>query len=547
MPIKRNWISAFAGMTIFLLLSSCSSLSRGKNEYDRSKVDLTPVDGGTFVEASIGDASYLNPVLATDSASGDVNNLLYNGLVKYDKNIKLIGDLAESWEISNEGKVITFHLRKGVLWHDGKPFTSADVLFTYHVLIDTNTRTPFAPDYQQVEKAETPDDYTFRVTYKEAFAPALESWGMGILPKHVWQGQDLQNNPANRNPIGTGPYAFKEWVPDEKIILEANPTYFRGRPHLDRYIYRIIPDLSVEFLELRQGTLSTMSPSPDQYNGYDEFFWSYDKYHYPAFRYDFLAFNMTNPLFQDLRIRQAIAESINKQEIIQGVYQGLAVPSTGPFPPTSWAYNPDVKSPPYDLDHARKLLAEAGWSDHDGDGILDKDGKPFEFTLITNQGNKVRETMAIVIQNGLSRIGIKMNVRIIEWSVFIHKYVDEKQFDTILLGWNLSRDPDCFPIWHSSQDKKGQYNFVSYKNPEVDRLIELGRKTFGIEKRAPIYRQIHKLIAADLPYVFLTVPEALPVVHKEIVGVEQAPAGIGWNFEEYFIPKQWQSRTTRAS
>jgi peptide/nickel transport system substrate-binding protein len=530
-----------------LLLSSCNSLSKGKSQFDTAKVDMTPVNGGTYIEASIGDASYLNPLLATDSASSDINGQVFNGLMKYDKNIKLTGDLAESWEIKNDGKEIIFHLRKNVLWHDGQPFTSADVLFTYQKLIDTNTRTAFSSDFIIVQKADAPDPNTFRVWYKEPFAPALESWGIGIIPKHIYEHTDIHTNPANRHPIGTGPYVFREWVTDEKIVLEANPTYFDGRPHLDRYIYRIIPDLSVQFLELRQGGLSVMTPTPDQYNGYDEFFWSYNKFRYAAFRYDYLAFNLENPLFKDKRVRTAIASAIDKKAIIDGVYQGYAVPATGPFPPASWACNKSVQPIPFDVERAKKLLKEAGWSDTDGDGILDKNGKPFEFTIITNQGNKVRESIAQVLQNNLEHIGIKINIRIIEWSVFITKFVDQKQFDALILGWNLSRDPDPYPMWHSRQTGPGQYNFVSYKNPEIDRLLDLGRRTFDPEQRRPIYNKIHAILADDVPYVFLTNPESLPVVHKKIAGVDLAPAGLGWNFKDWYIPKAWQSRAEMSS
>src|SRR5581483_5506429 len=237
----------------------------------------------------------------------------------------------------------------------------------------------YAADYQQVLRADAPDAYTFRVTYKEPYAPAMESWGaMGIIPKHVFAGTDINTNPANRSPIGTGPYMFQSWVPDEKIILKANPDYYLGRPHIDRYVYRIVPDLSVQFLELRQGSLSAMHPTPDQYNGYKEFFLSYNKFHYPSFRYDYLAFNLERPLFQDVRVRQAMAYAIDKQEIIDGVYQGLAVPSTGPFPPLSWACDPSIKPYPYDLARAKELLAQAGWTDSDHDGVLDRNGQKFE-------------------------------------------------------------------------------------------------------------------------------------------------------------------------
>lgn len=531
--------SASLALAMAFLAGGCGGIS--PDTYDRSKVDTTPVDGGTFVAASIGDATYLNPIFSTDSASSDINGLVFNGLVKYDKNLVLIGDLAERFEVSDGGKVITFHLRRNVKWHDGTPFTSADVMFTYETLIASTTRTAFATDYLRVQKAEAPDPYTFRVRYAEVFAPSLESWGMGIIPRHVFAGTDVNTNPANRRPIGTGPYQFKEWLPDEKIVLEAYPDFHAGRPHIDRYVYRIIPDQSVQFLELRQGTLSMLTPTPDQYNGYQQFFNSYVKYRYPAFRYDYVAFNLENPLFKDRRVRRALAMAVNRKEIITGVYQGLAVPSTGPFPPTSWAYNPDVEPYPYDIEAAKNLLAEAGWKDADGDGVLDRNGRRFEFTLVTNQGNKVRESMALVIQNGFARVGVKMNVRIMEWSVFIHKYVDQKQFEAVLLAWNLARDPDCLTIWHSSQRAPGQYNFAGYVNPEVDRLLEAGVRTFDIDERRRIYHKVHRLIAADVPYIFLTTPEALPVIHKKILGPELAPAGIGWNFEDWYIPRAWQN------
>jgi peptide/nickel transport system substrate-binding protein len=520
------------------LLASCRSASVPKSKYDVSLVNTTPVDGGIYVEASIGDASMLNPLLSTDSASNDINGLVFNGLLKYDKDLKLSPDLAESWKVTDNGRVITFQLRKNIRWHDGQPFTADDVLFTYQQLISSATRTPFGADYKLVRKAEVLGPHTFRVRYDEPFAPALESWGMGILPKHVFEGRDINTHPANRAPIGTGPYMFKEWVPDEKIILVPNPDYYEGKPHFNRYIYRIIPDLSIQFLELRQGTLSTMAPTPDQYNGYDKFFLHYNKYRYPGFRYDFFAFNLKNDLFKDIRVRRAFAYAIDKRDIVDGVYEGYAVPATGPFPPVSWAYNPEVKDFPYDAEKAKALLAEAGWKDSDGDGILDKNGKPFVFTVITNQGNKVRESIAQIMQSQLGKVGVKMDIRIIEWSVFLHKYVDQKQFEAIILGWNLAIDPDPYPMWHSGENS--QYNFISYSNPEVDRLLDRGRTTFDVEERKRVYHKLHAVLADDVPYLFLVYPERLPVVHKKILNVELAPAGLGWNFNNWFIPKPWQ-------
>jgi len=537
-------------------------------------ITQSPAYGDVYIDASIGDASYLNPILAMDSASGDINGLVYNGLVKYNKNIKLVGDLAESWEIKRNGLEIIFHLRKNVHWHDGQPFTSEDVRFTYEKLIDPKVKTPYSSDYLLVKRLEVLDSYTVKITYKEPFAPALESWGMGIIPKHIFQNGDFNSHPANRQPIGTGPYKFKEWKTDEKIVLEANPDYFEDKPadpegtprrnvgglrrsqqtrlypYLNRYLYRIIPDQAVQFLELRQESIDAMGLTADQYKAYPEFFKKYNKFRYPAFAYTYLGFNLKNPLFKEKKVRQAITYAINKKEIVDGVLLGLGKPATGPFPPSSWAYNPEVKNYEYNPEKAKKLLANCGWTDTDGDGWLDKQTNgitdktnkriKFEFTLLTNQGNKARALSTEIIQMHLKKVGIKVNIRIVEWSTFVHQFVEKRNFDTVILGWSLSRDPDQFSIWHSSQKEPGKYNFIAYENTIVDKLLEEGRKTFDLEKRKKIYWQIHEILNEEQPYCFLYYPDALPVVHKRFFGPEVAPLGLGWNFVKWYVPKSQQ-------
>ncbi len=531
---------------VFIHFAKKTSPGPKVKEPTGEKPAAQPAYGDTIIQASIGDASYLNPVLASDSASGDINGYVYNGLVKYDKNLKLVGDLAESWEISDDGLAITFHLRKNVHWHDGKTFSSEDVKFTHEELVDPNTRTPYASDYLMVDRVEIVDPHTVRVIYKEPFSPGLESWGMGILPRHIFEKGDFNNHPANRRPIGTGPYKFVEWKTDERIVLEVNEDYFEGRPYIDRIIYRIVPDQAVQFLELRKGTIDTMGLTPDQFQKEavnKEFQDKINKFRYPSFGYTYLGYNLRNPLFKDERVRRAITYAVNRQEIIDGVLLGLGQVSTGPFPPTSWAYNKTVPVYDHNPEEAKELLYKSGWQDSDGDGILDKDGKPFSFTLMTNQGNKMRQLCATIIQSNLKQIGIRVKIRILEWASFIHQYIDKKNFEAVILGWSLSRDPDQYSIWHSSQIKEGQYNFVSYSNPEVDRLLVEGRRTFDTEKRKEIYHKIHAILAEEQPYTFLYVADALPVVHKRFHGIEVAPAGIGYNFIKWYVPRDEQKYT----
>ncbi len=493
----------------------------------------------TFVTASIGDARRLNPVIANDSASGDINDQVFNGLVKYDKNIRLVGDLAERWDVSRDGKTITFHLRKGVLWHDGVEFTADDCLFTYQRLVDPKVATPYSSSYTDVKKAEVVDKYTFRVTYREPFSPALDSWGMGMLPKHILEGKDINTDPFNRHPIGTGPYRFKEWIAGQKIVLTANDRYFEGRPNIDEFIYRIIPDQSTMFQELLSGGVDMMGLTPLQYLRKSEsrrIRENYRKFRYPANVYTYMGYNLTSPLFSDRAVRQALAYAIDRQSIIDGVLLGLGRPCTGPFSYVSWAYNPNVKPYPYDPDRARRMLAAEGWRDRNGDGILEKNGRPFRFTILTNQGNGERIHTAEIIQQDFKKVGVDVQIRVMEWQAFLEQ-IDNRTFDAMILGWGMGRDPDIYDIWDSSKTKKGDYNFVGYKNPEVDRLLVAGRRTFDREKRKRIYYRIHAILAEDQPYAFLYVPDALPIVHKRFKGIKVAPLGIMYNFIHWYVPK----------
>lgn len=493
----------------------------------------------SFVVSSIGDARRLNPLLANDTASATINDQIFNGLVKYDKNIRLVGDLAERWDVSQDGKTITFHLRKNVTWHDGVQFTAEDCLFTYKKLIDPKVATPYGSSYMDVAKAEVLDPYTFRVIYREPFSPALESWTMGIIPKHLLDGKDINTDSFNRKPIGTGPYKFTEWITGQKIVLSANDSYFEGRPNIDQYIYRIIPDSSTMFQELLSGGVDMMGLNPLQYLRKSEtrrIRENYRKFRYPANAYTYLGYNLTSPFFSDIAVRRALAFAIDRQSIIEGVLLGIGSPCTGPFSSVSWAYNENVKPYPYDPERAAKMLSDAGWNDTDGDGVRDKNGRPFRFTILTNQGNGERIRAAEIIQQNFKRVGIEAKIRVMEWQAFLEQ-IDKHSFDAIILGWSMSRDPDLYDIWHSSKTKKGEYNFIGYKNSEVDKLLVAGRRTFDTESRKRIYHRIHEILSYEQPYAFLYVPDATPIVHKRFKGIEVAPLGIMYNFNKWYVPK----------
>jgi len=547
LKLMRNIFLCFIFGILFAACEKTSDQPDARKETAQDLTSASPAYGDAIIEGSIGDASNLIAMLAADSASHDIASLCYNGLVKYDKNLNLVGDLAESWDISQDNLTITFHLRKGVKWQDGMEFTADDVLFGYQTIVNPNTPTAYAGDFQEVDKAEVIDKYTFRVKYKKPFAPGLASWGyVVVLPKHILEGQDITKSLLTRSPMGNGAYKLKEWKAGEKIELVSHHDYFEGRPYLDGFIYKIIPDTATMFLELQAGNIDFMGLSPLQYLRQTEtkaFQENFRKYKYLAFAYTYMGFNLLNPLFQDKRVRQAISYAINKNEILEGVLLGLGEVATGTYKPGTWQYNPTVKTYPYDPEKTKALLKEAGWVDTDGDGILEKDGKHFEFTVILNQGNNERRKTAEIIQRRLADVGIKIKIRTLEWATFINEYIDKKNFEATILGWTIGQDPDLFDVWHSSKTHYKELNFISYKNEEVDGLIMEGRHTFDLEKRKKAYFRIQEILAEDQPYVFLYVPYALPIIHKRFRGIEPAPAGISYNFVKWYVPKPEQKYT----
>ncbi len=499
--------------------------------------------GGRFVTGSIGEPSNLIPYIATDSASHEVSDLLYVSLLRYDKDVRVETYAAESYSVEEEGKLLRFRLRKGILWEDGVELTADDVEFTWKAVIDPKTASPYAEDFMQVKEFRKTGKYSFEVRYDSYFSGAIASWMSAILPKHILEGQDLRNTSFSRKPIGAGPYRLGPWVTGSSVTLNASPTYFAGEPFIQQVIFRIIPDLSTMFLETRAGKLDMMGLSPQQYLRQTQgTFWekNYRKYKYLSSSYVFMGYNMLHPFFQDVQVRRAIGHAIDREGIVKGVLMGEGVPAFGPYKPGSWAYHTSLQPPKYDAALAKNLLAKAGFVDTNKDGILEKDGKDFAFTLLTNQGNEQRILTATVIQSQLKDVGIKVEIRTVEWAAFIKEFINKGQFDAVILGWTLTPDPDIYDVWHSSKAKPGGLNFTRYTNKEVDTILEQARATPDIEVRKRFYARLQEIFADEQPYAFLFVPYALPVVQARFQGIKPELAGIMYNFDKWWIPKKLQ-------
>ena len=536
------WLLVF----VICLISACGN-DEDANTKLKPNFDVAhPASpGGTMIDAMTGEPSGLIAMIAGESAASAIAGNLFNSLLKYDKNLDLTGELAQSWEVSSNQRTITFHLKPNLKWSDQRPLTSADVLFTWQKVTNDNTRTPYGSDFKLVSKAETPDAQTFRVTYAVPYAPALDTWaGLHILPKHLLQDQDINNTAFARHPVGSHYYKLSDWKNGQYLKLSRNPYASQGQANIEHLLSRIIPDKAAQFLELSADNIDSMALNPIQYArifpSRPDLSNNIGLYKELGNSYSYMGFNLKRKPFDDVRVRQAINYAINKQEIIDGVLLGLGEPVASPYKPgTRWS-NPKLKPYPYDPNKARALLREAGFADTNGDGILEKDGKPFSFEILTNQ-NKEREMTAVLIQRRLKEVGIEVNIRVLEWASFLGRFIKPKQFDAVVLGWSLSLDPDQYGIWHSSQQAPGQFNFISYSNPQADKLLEAGRIELNPDKRMKIYHAFSTILLEDSPVIYLSAGYGLSAIHKRVKGISSpAPAaGIGHNTYEWFIPKAY--------
>ena len=424
---------------------------------------------------------------------------------------------------------VVFRLRKNVRWHDGARFTSRDAAFTYRAIMDDATASPRKPDFDLILKVETPDEHTFRVTYRKPYSPALESWMISLLPSHLLEGkpQSWWTQNFNRTPIGTGAFRFAEWKTNEFIRLERNPDYFDAPgPWLDGIVYRFMPDQLTLRLAFETRQVDFWGAEPWTVNSFvnDPRF---DVFTSPSSSYTYIGWNLKRPLFQDPLVRRALAHAVDVPSMVRFILYGHGLQSTGLFTPQMWFFNPSIQPFAYDPEKARALLAEAGWTPGP-DGILQKNGERFSFTLITNNGNEVRRDIATLTQDGLKQLGIEVKVELYEWAVFLKNHINKGDFDAMVLGWSLGNSYDQFQIWHSSQANPEQLNVVGYKSAKADRLLDEIRQEYNREKIIRMAGDLQRTIYEDQPYLFLYVPEGTSVMWKDAYRIRRPDGRGGW-------------------
>ena len=462
--------------------------------------------------------------------------------VEPDQSKALEPHLPEILPVIEHNPIIVFDLRSGVRFHDGHEFDSGDVLFTYQAIMDTLNASPRRSDYEPVKSAEILGPLRIKFIYKRLFSPAINAWFMGILPEHLLNKEALQReadakglspdmeggfsvriSDFNRNPIGTGPFVFKEWQGDELIRLTRNADYWEGAAEYEEYIMRIIPDPLTQEMEFYAGAVDSYDVLPHQVARLksDD---KYQSFSSVGYNYSYIGYNIRNPLLAQREIRQALGMAIDVAQIIKYVLYEEGERVTGPYPKITDWYDPSVKPLPYDPEGALEIFKRLGWSKN-AEGYLEKDGQVFEFNLITNAGNALRKSILTIVQNNWKKIGIKVNAQVFEWAVFLTDFVNVGKFDALILGWAMGNDPDLYQIWHSSQAGPQQLNFVGYKNPDADRLITNLRREYNREKQVGMARELHRIIAHDQPYTFLYVKKTTQLLDKKIVLVEKESDG----------------------
>lgn len=437
---------------------------------------------------------------------------------------------------------ILFHLRRGVKFHDDHEFDAGDVKFTYEAIMNPKNLSPRTSDFEPIKYVEILDSYTVKVVYKRLYSPAINAWMMGILPEHLLNDEamkremdkrglskearkvfGMRNSRFNRTPIGSGRFQFVEWQGDEYIHLHRFENYWQGPAEYHDYYMRIIPDLLTQEMEFLAGAVDYYATQPHQVARYKNDT-QYQSFSSLGFGYTYIGYNNRRPLFAEPEVRKALGMAINVGDFLKYLLYGEGERITGPYPKNTEWYDQSVNPLPYDPEGAREILEEMGWKEND-DGWLEKDGKIFEFNLITNSGNPIRKNMMTIAQNAWKTIGIKCNTQYFEWAVFLKDFVNTGAFDAVVLGWSMGIDPDLYQIWHSSQAGPQQLNFVGYKNPQADNLIIRIRQEYNRDRQRELAHQLHRLIHADQPYTFLYAPLSTRVLDKKIVLVDHLEDG----------------------
>ncbi len=467
------------------------------------------------------DPSDLSFARARDAWSLALTELIGDTLVSYDAKMRVLPRIASSWEWSDDHLSLVFHLRDDAFWHDGVPVTSADVVRTVEVFKDlklgTSTR---AAGFSKILRAETIDPHTVRVIYSLPSASALAGWTAPLIPAH----RPLDDPQL----VGCGPWIFERWETGERIVLRANKTHFADPPHLDELDFEVLGDPATRFAALKTGRIDASGLLSSQYKQIqaDETLkkrWRYSEYRILYFWYLAWRMDAQDSLFAEASVRRAMTQAIDRQGFLDRFGFDAEVASSS-FHPDSPAFDKSIQAWSYDPDEARRLLREAGWIDRDGNGVLDRDGRPFRFRLIFSRTSGETEKIATVVQSDLREVGVVMELEPLEWAVFLDR-ARGHDYDALMSGWRLDPDPDPFDLWHSSQAEAPGANYAGLRDAQIDEWIEQAQQTFDDDARRQIYYRIQQRLHQLQPDTFFFYPRSRLAIDRRLQGMKGTPLG----------------------
>jgi len=566
-----NWKAALC----LLLLVGCrggketETESRGSSSFVSQPDGGKPTTGDWLISHSLSDPEQLNPLTSNDASASEILQYIFQSLLTRDpRSLELKPLIAVARPaISADRRRYTFTIRRDAHFQDGTPLSGEDVLFSIKAIKCPLVNAPFLRVYfDSVVDARLLGEFTIQFSIKEPyFLNESVLGGIDVLPRHYYDPANLLkdvtladlrkpadqlsanikkfaddfNKNYSRNPMGSGPYKFQSWKTGREIELVRDEKYWGygkagvDQPYLDRYKYRIINNLDAALVTLKSGGLDEMNLNPVQHTrgtGSERFKSEFQKYDYFAPNFSYIGWNNEHPIFRDKRVRKAMTYFTNRKQMVRTILFGLGEVVEGPIYFFRPEYDKSLPSYDYDPKKGLELLQQAGWSDSDGDGILDKvvDGRkvPFRFEIKVNAGNTTRKSVALVLQDELKKHGIAAAVRELDWTIFLAD-VKARKFDAILLGWAMSvNEPDAYQVWHSSQAANKGSNHISFKNARADRILEQYRREFDERKRIELYREFQQILSDEQPYTFLFVGKSVSAVQRRIRGVEVLPGGL---------------------
>ncbi len=495
---------------------------RGLSESKGPEVKRDKYYGGSLVWGVCYKPSIINPIFTTQSVSASLESLIFNCLIRLNAQGLIEPDLAQSWDISEDGLVYTFHLRKGIRFHDGVECTAFDVKFTFDKFIDPQLNSPFRSVFQLIKDYKASDKYTFQVILSKPSSFFIYRLIKEIIPEHIFEKSDIRNSSFNFYPLGTGPFRFKEWTKENQITLEYNPDYYEGRPYLDKIkvktfadsrglwtaLMRQEVDLSL-FIERQDYEILKNDPA-------------FTSYAFPMDSYFAIVYNLDDSILADKRVRQAIAYGIDRKNLIKEVGFGYGMECFGPFYPGSEGFNPQVRAVEFNPDKAITLLSEAGWEDANKDGVLEKNRKDLEIKMLVDERDEVYRRLVMLIRQELQSIGIKLTVQLYNddsalTEEFLRKNKPQAQLKLLLAGIVPDQQEE---VW-SSKVFGRDYNIWEYKNDEVKRYFVSGKTAKDKKKREWIYQEIHRFIYEDQPVCFLYFPFCFHAVSSKFGSVDK--------------------------